>query len=89
MTAEMKETLYGVIERWGFPTLVAIALGYFLRQDILLPMMEDQRVTQQVLRDTQNKISDAVAEQTQLIRVMNNDHVRIYGDKLHRTSETE
>ena len=30
MTDATKDTLFGIIERWGFPTLVAVAIGWFL-----------------------------------------------------------
>ena len=40
MTDAAKDTLYSIIERWGFPTLVAIACGWVLRQDVLLPLVE-------------------------------------------------
>ena len=39
MTDAAKDTLYTVLERWGFPTLVAIAVGWVLRHDVLLPLV--------------------------------------------------
>lgn len=67
MTDAAKDTLYGIIERWGFPTLVALALGYFLRTDILLPMLEEHRLTLKEIRETQREIAKAVSEQTRLL----------------------
>lgn len=67
MTDAAKETLYGIIERWGFPTLVAICCGYVLRQDVLLPLVEEHRVFLRQLGDTQKEISAAVREQTKLL----------------------
>ena len=29
-----------VIERWGFPTLVALCLMYFVRVDLVIPMVD-------------------------------------------------
>ena len=67
MTDAARETLYGIIERWGFPTLVALALGYFLRTDILLPMLEEHRLTLKEIRETQREIAKVVSDQTRLL----------------------
>ena len=67
MTAETKETLFGIMERWGFPTLVALALGWFIRQDLLMPLLEEHRLTLKEVRETQREIADAVTEQTRLL----------------------
>lgn len=67
MTAETKETMFGILERWGFPTLVALALAFFIRQDLLLPLLEEHRLTLKEVRETQREIADAVAEQTRLL----------------------
>jgi hypothetical protein len=67
MTDQAKETLYGIIERWGFPTLVAIACGWVLRQDVLLPLVEEHRSFVKSLSETQREISQAVSEQTRLL----------------------
>jgi hypothetical protein len=55
------------LERWGFPALVALALGYFLRQDLLLPLLESHRETLKEIRETQREIAGAVSEQTRLL----------------------
>jgi hypothetical protein len=67
MTDAAKETMYGIIERWGFPTLVAISCGYVLRQDVLLPLVEEHRSFLRQLGETQKEISQAVREQTRLL----------------------
>lgn len=67
MTEAAKETLYGIMERWGFPTLVALAFGYVLRQDVLLPLVEEHRAFLRQLGDTQKEISITVREQTKLL----------------------
>lgn len=67
MTDAAKETVYGIIERWGFPTLVALACGWVLRQDVLLPLVEEHRSFVKQLGQTQVEISRAVAEQTKLL----------------------
>lgn len=67
MTAETKETLFGILERWGFPTLVALALAFFIRQDLLLPLLEEHRLTLKEVRETQRELANAITEQTKLL----------------------
>lgn len=63
----MSETLKTVIERWGFPTLVALAAGYVLRQDVLLPLVDQHSAFLRTISDSQKEIADAVREQTRLL----------------------
>jgi len=65
--AEMSETLKTVIERWGFPTLVALAAGYVLRQDVLLPLVQHHSSFLETISESQKEISEAVREQTRLL----------------------
>ena len=65
--AEVSETLKVVIERWGFPTLVALAAGYVLRQDVLLPLVQHHSQFLQTISESQKEISKAVSEQTRLL----------------------
>jgi hypothetical protein len=67
MTEAAKDTLFSIIERWGFPTLVALALGWFIRTDLLLPMLEEHRLTLKEIRETQRELANAVTEQTKLL----------------------
>lgn len=63
----MSETLKTVIERWGFPTLVALAAGYTLRADVLLPLVEQHAAFLKTISESQKEIADAVREQTRLL----------------------
>ena len=67
MTDTTKDTLFGIMERWGFPTLVAVCLAFFIRQDLLLPLLDEHRLTLKEVRETQREIADAVADQTRLL----------------------
>ena len=67
MTEAAKDTLYGIIERWGFPTLVALAAGYVLRQDVLLPLVEQHSAFLSTVADSHKEIASAVQEQTKLL----------------------
>lgn len=59
--------MFGILERWGFPTLVAIAVGWVLRHDVLLPLVEEHRSFVKELSSTQREISKAMSEQTRLL----------------------
>lgn len=67
MTDAAKETMFGLLERWGLPTLAAIALAFFIRQDLLLPLLDEHRLTLKEVRETQREIAEAVSEQTKLL----------------------
>ncbi len=67
MTDAAKDTMFSILERWGFPTLVALGLAFFIRQDLLMPLLEEHRLTLKEVRETQREIADAVNEQTRLL----------------------
>ena len=64
---EVQTTMFSIIERWGFPTLVAIAFGWVLRQDVLLPLVHAHTQFLEQLGETQKDISMAIQEQTRLL----------------------
>lgn len=66
----MHELLKTVIERWGFPTLVALAAGYVLRQDVLLPLVAQHSAFLETIAESQREISQAIGEQTRLLYAM-------------------
>lgn len=70
MTDAAKDTIFSMLERWGFPTLVAIGLAWFIRTDLLIPLLEEHRTTVKELRETQREIAKAVTEQTKLLYEM-------------------
>ena len=65
--AEMSETMKTVLERWGFPTLVAVAAGVVLRYDVLLPLVQQHSAFLSTIAESQKEISEAVKEQTKLL----------------------
>lgn len=67
MTDEVRASIANIIERWGFPVLVALAAGYVLRNDVLLPLVAEHRQFVQQLGETQRDISQAIQEQTRLL----------------------
>jgi hypothetical protein len=70
LTEQAKETLLSVLERYGFATVVALACLFVLRQDVLLPLVEEHRAFVKSLSETQREISNAVSEQTKLLYAM-------------------
>ncbi len=67
MTDEAKHTMLGLLDRWGWPTVAAVGLAFFIRQDLLLPLLEEHRLTLKEVRETQREIADAVNDQTRLL----------------------
>jgi hypothetical protein len=67
VTKETKETLMELLGKYGFPTLAAVALAWFIRADLLQPLLEEHRVTLKEVRETQREIADAMSEQTRLL----------------------
>lgn len=67
---EVGSTLHSIIERWGFPVLVALAAGWVLRNDVLLPLVQEHRAFVVQLGETQREISKAITEQTKLLYAM-------------------
>lgn len=64
---EVAATAGNILERWGFPVLVALAAGWVLRNDVLLPLVEEHRAFVKQLSETQREISTALVEQTKLL----------------------
>ena len=59
-----------VVERWGFPTLVAVCFAYVMRQDIVLPLVSEHTRFLDELTNTQKEIGEAIKEQTRLLYMM-------------------
>jgi len=67
MTVDAKETLMELLAKYGFSTLVAVGLAWFIRQDLLIPLLDEHRLTLREVRETQREIADAVSDQTRLL----------------------
>ena len=67
MTDATKDTMLGILREYGFVTLLACALLYVGRQDIIVPMVEAHREFLRDIAGTQREISKAVSEQTKLL----------------------
>jgi hypothetical protein len=68
VTREDAQTTFVALMRdYGFATVVAVACGWVLRADVLLPLVEEHRAFVKQLGETQREISRAVSEQTRLL----------------------
>ena len=54
-------------ERYGFGTLLAVAILWFVRTDLVLPIVASHQQFLQEMATTQREISHAVQEQTRLL----------------------
>lgn len=70
MTDATKDTMLGILREYGFVTLLACALLYVGRQDIIIPMVEAHREFLTEIAQTQREISTALSEQTRLLYAM-------------------
>jgi hypothetical protein len=77
MTAETKDTLLSVLKDYGFATVLACALLWVGRQDIILPMVESHREFLRDVADTQKEISQAISEQTRLLYALQPKDVQV------------
>lgn len=67
MTDTAKDTLLSILKDYGFATVLACALLFVGRQDIILPMVEAHREFLREVAATQREISAAISEQTRLL----------------------
>lgn len=67
MTDQVTGTLHGFLKDYGFPVVVALAAGWILRNDVLLPLVDEHRAFVKSLSETQREISVAITEQTKLL----------------------
>jgi len=59
-----------IIERWGFPVVVTLAIGFVLRNDVLLPLVDAHEKFLSELTSSQKELVQAMDEQTRLLYAM-------------------
>ena len=67
-----------IIERWGFPVLMAVAFGWTLRVDVLLPLVDAHTTFLHEITETQREIVETTKEQTRLLYAMQ-PHTAAFG----------
>ena len=66
-SVEVYETALRMLERYGFGLILATAVLWFVRTDLVLPMVEAHQAFLKEMSETQREISTAIREQTQLL----------------------
>lgn len=59
-----------ILQQYGFPGLVSVAIGFVLRNDVLLPLVDAHEKFLSELTDTQKELVQAMNEQTRLLYAM-------------------
>ena len=67
---EAFDKMRGLLDRYGFPTVVAIACFYMIRQDVVLPLVSEHTRFLDELTKTQVEIGQAIQEQTRLLYML-------------------
>lgn len=66
-SVDVYETALRMIERYGFGIVLATAILWFVRTDLVIPMVEAHREFLREMSSTQRDIGKAIREQTQLL----------------------
>ena len=66
-SVDVYETALRMIERYGFGIVLATAILWFVRTDLVIPMVEAHREFLREMSSTQKDIGKAIREQTQLL----------------------
>ncbi len=66
-SVEVYETALRMLERYGFGLVLASLVLWFVRVDIVLPMVEAHQAFLREMSLTQRDIAEAVHEQTRLL----------------------
>jgi hypothetical protein len=67
---EMTEGIHHLLNNYAFPVVVAVAAGWMLRNDVLIPLTEEHRALIRTVSETQREIAKSVEEQTRLLYAM-------------------
>lgn len=68
--SDVSDALKTILERWGLPTVMAIGLAWFLRADVVKPLVAEHTQFLRSVSDSQREIAEAMGEQTKLLYVM-------------------
>lgn len=83
-SVDVYEAALRMVERYGFGLVLATAILWFVRTDLVLPMVDAHRSFLKEMAATQHDISRAIQEQTRLLYAM-----RPVTEKMYTTSVTE
>lgn len=83
-SVDVYEAALRMVERYGFGLVLATAILWFVRTDIVIPMVDAHRSFLREMAATQHDISRAINEQTRLLYAF-----RRVSDEMYTTSVTE
>jgi hypothetical protein len=71
---EVYEAFMKVLERHGFGLVLATAILWFVRTDLVLPMVHAHQEFLKEMAGTQKEITQAIREQTRLLYTLQPQH---------------
>lgn len=75
---DVYETALRMLERYGFGLVLATAILWFVRTDLVIPMVDAHKSFLREMSATQHDISRAIQEQTRLIYAMRAGPEKMY-----------
>lgn len=75
-STEVYEGVLRVVEKYGLAVVLSVALIWMLRNDVLVPLVEEHRLFVRSLSETQKEISKAVGDQTRILMQLQQDDER-------------
>ena len=84
---DVYEAALRMLERYGFGLVLATAILWFVRTDLVLPMVDAHRSFLREMASTQHDISRAIQEQTRLIYAMSSGTENLYTTRVRDTEE--
>lgn len=66
-SGEVYEGVLRIVEKYGVAVVLSVALLWILRNDVLVPLVEEHRSFVRSLSETQKEISKAVSDQTRIL----------------------
>lgn len=75
---DVYEAALRMLERYGFGLVLATAMLWFVRTDLVIPMVDAHKSFLREMSATQHDISRAIQEQTRLIYAMRSGTEKMY-----------
>jgi hypothetical protein len=71
-SAEVYDGVLRIVEKYGVAVVLSVALMWILRNDILVPLVEEHRAFVRQLGETQKDIGKALHDQTVILSRLEN-----------------
>lgn len=86
-SVDVYEAALRMLERYGFGLVLATAILWFVRTDLVLPMVEAHREFLREMAGTQRDISEAIQEQTRLLYALQPHHPKSAASSMPATED--